>query len=82
MMRSRPANSDYRKQINQLFMAVRDHRRCVDLDESHFYVSSLSQESASDTIRLGNFGSYVAHFGVYAVLATLLSLSIWGWKCG
>ena len=47
-----------------------------------FYVSSLSQESTSEAIRLGHFGSYVAHFGVYAVLATLLSLSIWGWKLG
>ena len=47
-----------------------------------FYVSSLSQESASDTIRLGDFGSYAAHFGAYAILATLFSLSIWGWKLG
>jgi len=53
-----------------------------------FYLSSLSQTEVSKPLEsgavswLGDVKSYAAHFVVYAILAALIAVNMWGWKFG
>ena len=48
-----------------------------------FYLSSLSQDQASDlAFQFGDIKDNAAHFALFGILAALLQASIWSWRLG
>ena len=51
-----------------------------------FFLSSLSGDEASQRLEpgvvswLGDLRSYAAHIALYAVLAALIQVALWGWS--